>query len=1025
MSVDLEDKPDIYDDNQPSWKTNLQDDELEAAYNSPSATDDDLPEGHPSKSKGLAAKDLLDKEGAASKAGSALGGSSVAGESTSLFKGGPASKGLRGAMSRRRTTALIGATGVIVSGVTALTVMGPNLAINHLKEMLLQRISSVQLYNTRKYRQTNISKIKNLFSKDGRLGQSIVSEMERDGYTFSFDKKTNTVLGLTLPNGSSSLIGDAVGDHIEGYMEQKHPLRTSRWKTKRMNALISRFGIAKSAVVDAALARAGPDGKEPDPEKIVNKGVAGDVLEGENGKLDQVPGSQKDPKKQAAQDAQDAQFNEATGEIGQELQKEKQDLISNGTSIDSLPATDLAKVAGEAGDGITQDLGNFVENAAVKEGVGSKIGGFLKGLSPTDMLDKVCTIRQRADGAVKLSRTARAVKLIRYAMVFVSAADATRMGKADSKLIGSLMKRVTSVDKNGVAIGGSPGFAYMMTSKFSRSKNNAVKSSVSVDGQLTGVLGSINSKLGDLPGMATGCPLVQNPAVQAGVAVVSIVAGIFSGGASAEGEAAAEVSITTAIKEAVQQIFEDTTIKSVVQDTAKGVVGGLAFEGILTLTEIYIQRNLNLPFTGQEKGGQLGDILVAGVGVSNKQRSLAAGMVPATTEQYAQAQQEYVAWHKDQVQHMSIADRVFNIDNTDSLASNVAMAIPMGVTSGVSGAVQQSVSLASSILNPLKIFQTVASAISPKAFASDEIPFEEYSINKGAAKGTKLATDPAGNAQVIMRSDIASINPETNKDSLIASGDIDPTTLQPISDAFKNHVQYCVDNTDIYSQLEGDDTYDCLAKQPKTKQFKAHLAYLDMMDGLEAEFMPDTISESSATSSSTGQAVSPVDGLTWPLIETKAEASSSLGKCIDTTQKTICDAGHPYKAHDLFAKPGTQVVAAAAGKVIKAGVGDCGHGMNSAFSVQVYDAGSGLTYFYQHMDPIAGGITTGATVKPGDPIGKVGPSSAACNTSPHLHIDAIHNKGRLACSRLSCADSVKALFVNIGPALYKGYEVLQ
>lgn len=58
----LEDKKEIYDNGEPSWRTNLQNDELEAAYDSPSATDEDLPDGHPSKSKSLSSKEISEKE---------------------------------------------------------------------------------------------------------------------------------------------------------------------------------------------------------------------------------------------------------------------------------------------------------------------------------------------------------------------------------------------------------------------------------------------------------------------------------------------------------------------------------------------------------------------------------------------------------------------------------------------------------------------------------------------------------------------------------------------------------------------------------------------------------------------------------------------------------------------------------------------------------------------------------------------------------------------------------------------------
>ena len=448
----------------------------------------------------------------------------------------------------------------------------------------------------------------------------------------------------------------------------------------------------------------------------------------------------------------------------------------------------------------------------------------------------------------------------------------------------------------------------------------------------------------------------------------------------------------------------------------------------MTLTEIQLHKSLNLPFTGQERGGQLGNILAAGAGVANKQRSLRAGMAPSTTQQYAMAQTEYLAWHKDEMKKLSFYDRMINTDNTDSLVFNVALATPSSPSVFLHDTARKSTTFISSFLNPKQFFNAIIGVLSPKALAetSDEVPFGEYTVKDGSSKGDVLATDPAGNPLVTYGSYINSIDPEKNQEYLISTGDIDPETHEPMSEAFKSHMELCVDTPDSYTSLENDKG-DCLAKKEITQRFKAQLAYLDLADGIQAEFLPETIGE-------TGTAITPgpnqnknnipVDGLTWPLAQSKAEVKSSIGKCLNETTKSICDAGHPYKAHDLFAKPGTQVYAVAKGTVISAKIGGCGHGFGSAFTVQVYDSEKDQTYFYQHMDPSSGGVASGTVVKPGDPIGKVGPSSAACNTSPHLHIDLSGGKGRAACSRLSCSAAVKAKFIDISQGLYKGYEVL-
>ena len=65
MALKLDDQPDsgVYDDNKPSWRTNMEDG-LEDSYDAPSATDGDLPEGHPSRKdkKSSSADELNDRE---------------------------------------------------------------------------------------------------------------------------------------------------------------------------------------------------------------------------------------------------------------------------------------------------------------------------------------------------------------------------------------------------------------------------------------------------------------------------------------------------------------------------------------------------------------------------------------------------------------------------------------------------------------------------------------------------------------------------------------------------------------------------------------------------------------------------------------------------------------------------------------------------------------------------------------------------------------------------------------------------
>jgi hypothetical protein len=867
MSVDLEDKPGaVYDDNKPAWKTNLHDDDLEKSFDAPSATDDDLPDGHPSKAKKeLSTNELRDKESTTSKDLKNEAGNE---EAASFYKNNSRQKrSFRSRISRKQAGIGIAIAGSLISVFTFITLQAPNLIINNLKELLLDRMSTVQMFHSRRYRQKTMPKLKNYFSKDGRMAQKIVNEMSADGYKPIFSPDGKTIIGLQPPQrGANGIIGTGIGDNIDAYMERKHPFRTARWKTKRMNALYKTFSVSRSSVVDAQKPRAGPDGEDLAPKQTVNSRAAKEVLEGDDEQIDilrsDVSSEETDPDAKTADEARREEINTQSSDIGDDLKGFKERLINEGVDISELNDDDLAKVLSEAGDGFTGDLGELINRVVRDKSIGSKItDGVGSVLKPLDMLDRVCTIRRRIAAAKMLARAARSASLIRYAMVFINAADDTRRGNADPKLVNELMKRITAEDKNGNAIGASPGFGYLMKSKFSKSKNDVSRSSVAVDGKLTGIPGGISDTIDRVPGMQSGCPYIQNPLIQVGAGIGSIALGFFTGGSSTTATTLASQGVKAALKEVIENAITKTVLKQVLFSIATEVAKELTFEGIMLLTEMYVQKNLNLPFTGQEKGGQLGDILVGGTGAANKQRSLAAGMVPATTQQYAQAQNEYIAWKNEDFKNMSFKDRMFNMENTHSLVFNLATMVPSGATDAARKTTDSTISMASTALNPGKIMQATFNLFSSKAGASDDISFDEYEIKGGDLDGQKLATDTAGNLQVIMRSDIESIDPETNIEDLKSLDQINGDTLEPTND-FAEHVKNCVDSADLLTPIESGDEFDCMAREEVTKKFKAHLAYLDLVDGLEAEFFPEEIA--TGVPSSTSGSSAPTGGFAVP-----------------------------------------------------------------------------------------------------------------------------------------------------------------
>lgn len=954
----------------------------------------------------------------------------------------PRGGSLFGRLSRKQKTAGIITGFALTAGAGLSMIMAPNLLINHLRELITDRISQVQLHHTRSYRRSKMAKVADLFTRDGRMGGRMISAMEQRGYRFEFDRQTNKVSALYPPRSSIPLTGDEIGVHIDDYMEKRHPLRSSRWKTKRMNAMYQRFGVSRTSILAAST------GAIDDPEVEFNKRMAQNVM-GQppdiRARAGDAPPNETEAERQAREASQAAvdDASRQTGVIG--------DIRSD--LLEGVDADEAARAAGIAeGIGAVEQLGagagpsalRLAQQAASGASVASRVGqAFRNFFSPTDVLDKVCTVKGRLRMSTAMARNYRALAYMKYAAVFMRGADDIRAGRASSKYVSEMMKRIMQEDRSGNAFGSSAGYDFATKGTFSKTRNESARASYALDGKLSGTWKGVQDATNNIPGTSMGqCSVIQNPLFQVGSAVV-ITAGkavfcFFTAGAgcaaSQAAQTAMQTTLTQTVRIAIQNSIRNMFTKRFVRDLAIGAAIELSFEGIMILTQLHIEKSLALPVTGQEKGGELDSILFAGGGVANKQRSLRAGMVPATTEQYAQAEAEYIAWKRNDLKQQSFFARILDIDNPDSAAFKTASKMPLGLPNALGEARGYTADTAVALLNGSYFSKSIAYTLGEKAYASEDVSYDEYSLETGPNAGQKLAVDFAGNPQVILRDDIANIDPEENIQFLIGSDDIDGATLEPKSERFRDHIANCVDSVDIISRMEFPDgspmdpSQDCLAQNPITVRFKAHLAYQDLVDGLEAEFLPEEIDTGtgadSADSTGGGTATIPQEGLAWPLIQSKAQAESNLGGCLNRVSQTICQAGHPYDAHDLFAPQGTQVVAAAKGEVISARTGSCGYGFGSAFTVQTYDSASNITYFYQHMDPNAGAVRVGMTVNPGDPIGRVGSTTAACNTPSHLHIDATSGRGRPACSRRSCTDEARARFLDISGALYKGYEVL-
>lgn len=129
---------------------------------------------------------------------------------------------------------------------------------------------------------------------------------------------------------------------------------------------------------------------------------------------------------------------------------------------------------------------------------------------------------------------------------------------------------------------------------------------------------------------------------------------------------------------------------------------------------------------------------------------------------------------------------------------------------------------------------------------------------------------------------------------------------------------------------------------------------------------------------------------------------------------------HNYYAADIFAEPGSPVVATIDGEVVSATEENGDVNENSIGSRVEVRGSDGLIHYYAHLGYDSLSITEGETIEAGTKLGTVGDSDQAVDTPPHLHYDVSEGRERINCAGHAC--SHRGRFANVQPHLQRSYK---
>lgn len=1037
MSPKLDERPsDLYDDNDPAWRTNLDSDELEDSFNAPAASDENLPESHPDHSRNKktekASASVSELENAEQSADD--GEKSMASPAEqSLFNpesdrvgrgyvdiGRSPLQRVTGIITRnkRRSATAGAATGILLAIFVGIMSLLP-LELIHIKESMLESIGGVQSRTYRIGRNKYYSRMfffdKNTNNFDGykatgirrlmgenRQTKKLMDSMRKNGFEVEFERingeetgnvKRISFKGETIAESTEDLTkawdvksGSDASIKFRSALEEVFPEKSARWYGSTSNKLYRRWGLTRGNWLKEKLRSATGIDKIEKAELRFRKKLREKLFGNNSGKASltgALTPEEEDAKKKS--DPLEAATERSASDSGSQLVDGANQLPQEALENPDISATGTTAFLGED---IADVPAKTAEGAAGRAASGA-VEGALNTVKLTGYADTACSIRSMLGTVEKGARYARAYQLMKFALSILTIADGAKKGKITSDQMHETMSYINKKGDDGSTFFSSGGYNYWSVTKTARvSKGN--RDRYSTGGGFTGTLAQINSVINSVPGVGPGCKTLRNPGVQIGSAVGGLALGIVSGGGFTVTNAALQASLEVA------------------KNAAFAIIPGI-LAPIIAGTVI----------DGTEKGAEIGDAFTSGFEVLNASNATNAGMRPLKKQEYTAALNSYQKEKKTEFAQMSWTERYFDLNNSESLARVALFERP---------------SLNYQDLIP-NTFAQVASIIgrpfTPQRALADA---EEDQCPDQTLKDNNLASTPFCNIVPGIPDNVLEspdYQPDIVDQRMLDSGQVDENGQPTPGSDYEKYLLQCTSDTDKSRSLDvihqgEDDTGD--GAQTYTNMctndlFNTYRLYSTISNS-ESQFLAGNYEDDSAASAPNsgttngGVSVSP-DGFAFPLKTTKDTLMNNTGTSSRWCYNKQTNCHHDYNAADIFAPTGTPVVAARSGTVISAKDRDS----SSVGSRVVIKGEDGNIYYYAHMGDGTVKVTKGQTVQAGQEIGNVGTDADAVGTHHHLHFDMLPPPytSRMACSGASCS---KYPFINVQPVLSQAFQGL-